>query len=135
MRTKRIAISGFFNPIHIGHIRMIQESAKLGNVYVIINNDEQVKLKGSTPFMNEEDRREIVSNIKGVYKTVISFDTDKSIGKTLRWIAPDIFANGGDRKDEDDIPESKICKELGIKMIFNIGGNKIRSSSELLKKL
>ncbi len=139
MQTKKqiiVAVSGYFNPIHIGHIRMFQEAKKLGTkLVVIVNNDKQVKIKGSIPFMNEKERIEIIKAIKQVDQVILSIDKDKSVCKTLKMINPDIFANGGDRK-LDNIPEYKICKEINCKMVFNIGkGGKIQSSSGLLKKI
>ena len=131
---KIIAVSGYFNPVHIGHIKMFQEAKALGDkLVVIINNDNQIKLKGSAQFMTEQDRLFIIKNLKPVDDAVISIDQDKSVRKTLEMIRPHIFANGGDRK-ADNIPEYKLCDELGIEMVFNVGGGKIRSSSELISK-
>lgn len=127
---KVVCVSGFFNPLHIGHIRMFNEARKMGDrLIVIVNSDLQVGIKGSKLFMNEDDRAEIISNLESVDKAVISIDTDGSVCKTLEWLSPKIFANGGDRK-ADNIPEDKICEDLGIKMIFGVGGDKIRNSSD-----
>lgn len=128
-----VAISGYFNPIHVGHLKMVEEAKKLGEyLIVIINNDKQVELKGSIPFMDENDRAEIVKALKWVDQVFISIDNDKTVCQSLKKIKPDIFANGGDRK-AGNIPEDKICDDLNIKMINNVGGNKIRSSSTLIK--
>ncbi len=127
-----VAISGYFNPIHVGHLELLEAAKKLGDyLVVIVNNDEQVELKGSIPFMTLEDRVEIVKAIKGVDEVFISIDQDKSVCKSLQAIKPDIFAQGGDR-NEGNVPEAEICRKLNIKMIDGCG-KKIRSSSILLK--
>jgi len=129
-----VAISGYFNPVHLGHLRMIEEAKKLGDVLIaIINNDRQIKLKGSVLFMNERERMMIVKSFKAVDKVVLSIDKDRTVCKTLARIKPDIFANGGDRASTKDIPEAKICRRLGIKMMFGVGGKKTASSSALIK--
>lgn len=139
-----IIVSGYFNPIHTGHLDMLQEASRLGSaLYVIVNNDKQVKIKGSVPFMNEEERLRIVRSIKGVSGAAISIDEDSSVSESLAAlhiaILSDgfdniIFANGGDRKKAKDIPEYEICSRLGIRMIFGIGGDKTQSSSTLIKE-
>jgi cytidyltransferase-like protein len=127
---KKIAISGHFDPIHIGHLEYIKMARELGDyLIVIVNNDKQAALKKGRSFMCEDDRLMIVSQIKGVDEAVISIDDDKTVCKTLDLLKPDIFANGGDRSNEE-IPEYKICKENGIQVIDGLG-NKIRSSSDL----
>ena len=139
MKNKKeiiVAVSGYFNPVHIGHIRMFKRAKKIGDkLIVIVNNDNQVKLKGSVQFMNEKERMEIISALKLVDKVILSIDKDKTVCKTLKLIKPHIFANGGDR-NKKNIPEVDICKEINCKMIFNIGrGGKIQSSSWLLKNI
>jgi cytidyltransferase-like protein len=132
---KTVCVSGYFNPIHSGHISMFKEAKKLGNyLIVIINNDNQVKVKGSVPFMKVEERAEIIKNLRMVDQVVISIDKDKTVCKTLAKVCPDIFANGGDRKNPKDIPEAEVCDRLGIKMVFNVGGSKTQSSSTIIKK-
>jgi len=127
---KKIAISGYFDPIHIGHLEYIKMARELGDyLIVIVNSDKQAALKKGRSFMCEDDRLMIVSQIKGVDEAVISIDDDKTVCKTLDLLKPDIFANGGDRSNEE-IPEYKICKENGIQVIDGLG-NKIRSSSDL----
>ena len=127
---KKVAISGYFDPIHIGHLEYIKLAKTLGNyLIVIVNNDKQAFLKKGKSFMCEDDRLAIVSQIKDVDEAVVSIDEDKTVCKTLDLLKPDIFANGGDRSNEE-IPEYKICKENGIQVIDGLG-NKIRSSSDL----
>ena len=131
---KKVAVSGYFNPLHIGHIRLLKEAKELGDyLVVILNNDQQVKLKGSVPFMKIADRKEIVESLKYVDEVFISIDKDKSISQSLTQVKPDIFANGGDRHQEE-IPETKVCQAYNIKMVDNVGGQKIRSSSSLIKE-
>lgn len=142
-----VILSGYFNPVHIGHVDMIRDASKLGSVYVIVNNDEQVKLKGSVPFMHEDERKYILGNIKGVKNVMVSIDKDKTVCESIHKIhntlndksgknkVKIVFANGGDRKNMKDIPEAKVCKKLGIDMAFNIGSyGKIQSSSALIAK-
>jgi cytidyltransferase-like protein len=134
---KIVAVSGGFDPIHVGHVRLINEAKKLGDeLIVIINNDIWLKKKKKYNFMSQEDRVEIISNLKAVDKVVLtSHDAssdDMSVCNELNLLKPDIFANGGDRK-EDNIPEYELCNKLGIKMVFNVGGEKLRSSSDLVR--
>jgi len=138
-----VAISGFFNPLHIGHIDYISAARNLGDyLIVIVNSDDQVEMKGSVPFMNQDDRLTIIRNIKGVDRCIIAIDDDGSVCNTLReefkrlqndpFFEDMIFANGGDRK-KGYVPESVLEDELGIVMVYNIGGGKIQSSSDLIK--
>jgi len=135
---KSVAVSGGFDPIHIGHIRLLKEAKKLGDkLIVILNNDNWLKKKKGYAFMPQQDRMEILNSIRYVDEVVLSFhekDTkDISICRELEQIKPNIFANGGDRK-ADNIPEYTICEKLGIEMVFNVGGEKLRSSSDLVKE-
>ena len=134
-----VAVSGGFDPIHIGHVRMFNEAKKLGTKLVmILNNDNWLKLKKGYSFMQEKERKEIIEALRAVDKVVLTDHKkgtkDMSICSTLRKVKPDIFANGGDRK-LDNIPEVAVCKEIGCKMIFNVGkGGKVQSSSWLIEK-
>jgi cytidyltransferase-like protein len=141
-KKKTVVVSGGFDPLHIGHIRYMKEAKALGDeLIVILNNDNWLRQKKSKEFMPEDERKEIIEALECVDKVIISkhsknFDfnkaDDRSVCRELKKIKPHIFANGGDRF-ADDIPEFKLCKELGIEMAFNIGkGGKVRSSSELL---
>ena len=138
-----VVISGYFNPIHKGHIDYIQSAKTLGSkLIVIVNNDKQVKIKGSKPFQDEDERRMIVSNIKGVDSAVVSIDEDSTVCQSLRaeylkhrdnfFFMDMVFCTGGDRK-EGGVPEDILTDELGIRMIYNVGGEKTQSSSKLLK--
>ena len=127
---KVVAISGYFDPIHVGHLEYINMAKKLGDkLVVIVNNNYQCELKKGKPFMDEKDRVTIVSNLKNVDEVFLSIDEDKTVCASLEKIKPDIFANGGDRKNYE-IPESVICKKHDIKIIDGLG-DKIRSSSDL----
>ena len=139
-----VAISGFFNPLHIGHIDYISAARNLGDfLVVIVNSDDQVKIKGSVPFMNQDDRLRIIRNIKGVDRAVMAIDEDGSVCQTIReefkrlqndpFFEEMVFANGGDRK-EGGVPEDVLEEELGVRMIYNAGGDKVQSSSNLIKK-
>jgi len=131
-RIITVAVSGYFNPLHIGHLDYLEAAKKLGDkLLVILNNDEQVKAKGSVPFMNEQDRLRIVSALKVVDEVVLSIDKGKPVIESLRKYKPDIFCNGGDQT-EKTIPETEVCNELGIELVFGVGGNKARSSSTLI---
>lgn len=124
---KIVATSGYFNPLHIGHLNLIKEAKALGDyLVVIVNNNEQVKLKGSKIFQDEKERVEIVKALKYVDKVILSIDKDRTIRETLKTINPDIFAKGG-----DSTPENTPEKDLGIKVVYNVGGSKIQSSSWL----
>ena len=136
-----VAVSGGFDPIHIGHVRMFKEAKALGDeLVVILNNDNWLTDKKGAPFMPEEERKEIIEAIAGVDRVVITDhalgDPDRSVCRTLAEINPHIFVNGGDRKpDGDPVPEVDLCKELGIDLVYNIGtGGKVQSSSWLIKK-
>ena len=127
---KKVCISGYFDPLHVGHLEYINKAKELGDyLVVIVNNNLQCKLKKGKFFMDEKDRIEIVKNLKSVDEVFLSIDKDKTVSKSLEKLKPSVFANGGDRKNYE-IPESKICKEHGIEIIDGLG-DKIRSSSDL----
>jgi len=131
MSITSVAISGYFNPLHIGHLELIKKARELGNkLIIIVNNDYQVKLKNRIPFLSECDRIKIMKEIKGVDEVFLSIDKDKTVCESLRKINPNIFANGGDRHNKE-IPEAVVCQELNIKIIDGLG-DKIRSSSEII---
>lgn len=131
---KTVAASGYFDPIHIGHIKYLKDSRKLGDkLIVILNNEIQVKMKKGCSFMPLNERIEILRSLRFVDDVVVSIDKDSSVCKTLEMLKPDIFAKGGDRTI-DNIPEKATCEKLGIKMVFGVGGGKIQSSSWLINK-
>jgi cytidyltransferase-like protein len=132
---KRVALSGGFDPIHVGHVRMIQAAAEMGDVTVITNSDDWLMRKKGYIFMKYEERQEILNAIKGVYDVVKASDIDDTVCATLLFLRPDIFANGGDRK-EGNIPEYTLCEDMGIEMKFGVGGDdKPQSSSWLIEKV
>ena len=127
---KTVAISGYFDPIHVGHLEYIELSKRMGDyLVVIVNNNHQCKLKKGKHFMDESDRIKIVESIKGVDEVFLSIDSDKTVCKSLEKIKPDVFTNGGDRHNQE-IPESVVCKKYGIELLDGMG-KKIRSSSDL----
>lgn len=127
---RTVAVSGYFDPLHVGHLEYLQLAKKLGDrLVVIVNNNHQCELKKGKPFMDEADRVKIVESIGIVDEVVLSVDEDRSVCASLDLIKPDIFANGGDRST-NEVPESHICKKHCIKMIDGLG-TKIRSSSDL----
>ena len=130
MSKKTVAVSGYFDPIHVGHIEYLELAKKIGDyLIIIVNNDFQASLKKGKSFMNENDRVEIVSALKCVDEVFLSIDKDSSVCKSLEHLKPDIFANGGDRK-LDEIPETSVMKKYNIKIVDGLG-KKIRSSSDL----
>ena len=127
---KTVAVSGYFDPIHVGHLEYLELAKKLGDrLVVIVNNNHQCVLKKGKPFMDEADRVKIVEALGIVDEAFLSIDEDKSVCASLDAIKPDIFANGGDRS-VGEVPESVVCKKHGIEMIDGLG-DKIRSSSDL----
>ena len=139
MKKKAIIVSGYFNPIHKGHLEYFNNAKALADeLFVIVNNDLQRGLKGTKEFQKEEERLFIVKNIKAVDKTFLSIDDDRTVCASIKQIFQQFhkeydlgFANGGDQ-DNNSIPEGPIFKECGIKLIDGFG-EKIQSSSWLLK--
>ena len=140
-KQKAIIVSGYFNPIHKGHLEYFNNAKAIADqLFVIVNNDHQRALKGSKEFQDENERMVIVSNIKAVDKAILSIDTDRTVCATIKMIAEEFgseydlgFANGGDQKNEN-CPESGVCNEFKIKLIDGLG-DKIQSSSWILKKI
>ncbi len=132
---KKVCISGYFTLIHVGHIRLMKEAKALGDyLVVILNNDDQLKVKKGKVVVSAAHRKEIIEAIKCVDEVVVSIDKDGSQCETLAMIKPDIFANGGDR-NEGNIPEVQTCIDNNIEMVYNVGaGGKIDSSTRLLKE-
>ena len=127
-------VSGYFDPIHVGHIEYFKLSKNVADkLMVIVNNDEQAILKKGKPFMPADERVKLIQELKCVDYVVKSIDTDRTVCKTLELVEPrpTFFCNGGDQNNES-IPEAKICKELGIILLDGFG-DKIQSSSWLIK--
>ena len=131
--TITVAVSGGFDPIHKGHVRMIRAASAFGQVIVIANSDEWLQRKKGYVFMPFEERAEILESIKGVQAVVKAKDDDDTVCETLKDLRPTMFANGGDRKG-DNVPEVAVCEELSIQMLWNVGGDKVQSSSWLVDK-
>jgi len=134
MSEKIVVVSGGFDPIHVGHLRMMKEAAEHGKLTVVINSDAWLKRKKGYVFMPWEERAELISALSCVDKVIEAKDDDRTVCETLKELRPDIFANGGDR-GVNTTPEAKLCEELGIELMWNIGGGKVRSSSNLVKEI
>lgn len=132
MRPK-ICVSGGFDPLHVGHLHMFKAAAQIGDLYVIINSDEWLFRKKGKVFMPWRERAEIIAELQCVTAVSPVDDSDGTVCEALKRIQPEYFANGGDRV-KDNTPEGKVCSEYAIQMLFNIGGEKIASSSEMLDK-
>ena len=139
MKKNAIIVSGYFNPLHQGHLEYFNKARMYADLLlVIVNNDSQRLLKGSKEFQKEDERLYIIQNIKGVDHSLLSVDVDRTVCKTLEMLHKKYgniynlaFANGGDQKN-DTIPERSVCEQLGISLIDGLG-EKIQSSSWLLK--
>jgi D-beta-D-heptose 7-phosphate kinase/D-beta-D-heptose 1-phosphate adenosyltransferase len=134
---RKVIVSGGFDPLHIGHLRMFEKAKKLGDhLTVILNSDKFLIDKKGFKFMSFAERKEIILGLTCVDKVIKSIDKDNTVCKTLEKLSKkneiDIFANGGDRKNINQIPEYDVCKKYKIEMIFDIGGDKIQSSSDLV---
>lgn len=140
MKPKAIIVSGYFNPIHKGHVEYFNNAKAFGDyLIVIVNNDKQRVLKGSKEFQQEDERLFIVSNIKSVDHVFLSIDEDRTVCATIEYLYKQfnhkyqlVFANGGDQNNSS-IPEVSICEKFGIELLDGLG-NKIQSSSWLLNK-
>lgn len=133
---KIVILSGFFNPLHGGHLDMIEEGAKLGDkLIVIVNNDVQQKIKKGKIILDERNRLRLISALKHVDDAVLAIDQDPTVIETLRVIAKEhpndelIFANGGDRSSAKVVPETEVCEEFEIKMLYGVGGTHKADSS------
>ena len=139
-KIKGIIVSGYFNPLHKGHLELFKKAKEFGDqLFVIVNNDSQRALKGSVEFMKQDERILIINALEITDKTFLSIDKDRSVSATIEQIYMSLgneyelyFANGGDQNNSI-ILESNICRKLGIKLIEGLGG-KIQSSSWLLEK-
>ncbi len=138
---KIVMVSGGFDPVHIGHVRLFNEAKKLGDkLVVVINNDNWLKLKKGYVFMPEHERKEIIEAFEAVDRVILSSHKkntkDISITEDIRSLRPHIFAKGGDRHVGNiPSPEVLVCEEIGCKIINDVGhGGKVQSSSDLVKK-
>tara|TARA_B100000212_G_C27325673_1_gene512251 strand:- start:423 stop:1181 length:759 start_codon:yes stop_codon:yes gene_type:complete len=136
---KTVVVSGGFDPVHIGHLQLFEEAKKLGDhLIVIVNSDKFLQEKKNFVFMPSTERKQIILGFSCVDEVIDSIDKDHTVSKTLQKLSSnrkiDIFANGGDRKDLNDIPEYEICRKNNIEMVFDVGGGKIQSSSDLTKQ-
>ena len=124
-----VAISGAFDPIHVGHMRYIQEAAKLGDrLVVILNSDAFLLRKKGFVFMPFAERKELLEGISGVDEVIASIDDDQTVSRTLEKLKPDIFAKGGDRSEQEHIPEVDTCSRIGCTVVMKVGGSKILHS-------
>lgn len=136
---KVVAVSGGFDPVHIGHVRMFNEAKALGDyLVVILNNDAWLRAKKGYAFMPQEERKEILEALRAVDEVLLTnhreAPKDMSVCAELQALKPHVFANGGDRK-EGTVPEYVVCEDLGIEMVFDVGlGGKVQSSSWLVGK-
>ncbi len=128
-----IAVSGGFDPIHKGHIRMLKDACSYGDLIIILNGDSWLERKKGKPFMSADERKEILESIRYVHRVYIHNSKLDDVSDALKLLRPTYFANGGDR-NEENTPESSVCRDLGIVELYNIGGEKVQSSSWLLEK-
>jgi cytidyltransferase-like protein len=129
-----VMVSGGFDPVHVGHIRMILAAAKYGDVIVIANSDDWLYRKKGFVFMEFSSRYEILNSIKGVILVDSVNDIDGTVCSAIRRHKPDYFANGGDR-GRTNTPEQDVCEDLGVELLWAIGGDeKVESSSDLIKR-
>ena len=131
--------SGGFDPLHVGHLRCILETADKadqdgGYVVIIVNGDGFLERKKGKPFMPANERAEIIAAIRGVDAVIIWDDGGQTVIGAIAILKPDYFTKGGDRAAPEDIPEWNICEEVGCKVLFNVGGGKVQSSSWLIEK-
>jgi D-beta-D-heptose 7-phosphate kinase/D-beta-D-heptose 1-phosphate adenosyltransferase len=133
-RTKRIVVaSGYFNPLHKGHIEYLQRSRELGDqLIVIVNNDEQVRMKKGYVLLSAEDRIKVVRELECVDMAIESVDKTRSVVETLKLLHPHVFTNGGDQTN-DSIPEAEYCRTMGIELVDGLG-EKIESSSDIVNR-
>lgn len=135
-----VAVSGGFDPVHIGHVRMFNEAKKLGHeLVVILNNDNWLRAKKGYTFMSQEERREIIEAFDAVDRVILTSHpedpSDMSVCEELKMIKPHVFANGGDRTNKN-VPEIPLCEEIECSMVYNVGqGGKVQSSSWLVAKV
>jgi rfaE bifunctional protein nucleotidyltransferase chain/domain len=132
-RKKIVVASGYFNPLHFGHIEYLEKSKELGDILVVIvNNDKQTLLKKGKVLISATDRIKVIRALECVDLVIESVDEDRTVCKTLAALHPDIFTNGGDQSNEN-IPEAEVCNRLNIKMVDSLG-SKVESSSDIVRR-
>ena len=134
MIDKTIVISGGFDPLHVGHLNMIQAAAQLGDVTVVLNSDEWLINKKGYVFMPYKERNYLLKQLKGVVAVSAVDDSDGTVCEALQRLKPDIFGNGGDRTLQNT-PEVELCVKLNIATAWKLGGEKIQSSRGLINTL
>ena len=133
-RERVVAVSGGFDPVHVGHLKMFEAARALGDkLLVILNSDKFLMEKKGFVFMPFEERKEILEGIRFVDEVAECIDRDHTVCETLKWLRPKVFANGGDRDGTEKIPEVHVCRAYGIEMVFGVGGGKVQSSSALAR--
>lgn len=133
MSDRIVLVSGGFDPLHKGHVRLIEGAAQAGTVVVALNSDAWLMKKKGYVFMPWAERREILMALRNVSEVVAVNDQDGSVAAAIREVKPKLFANGGDRT-EPNIYELAACKSVGARMLINIGGGKVQSSSALVRQ-
>ena len=135
------ATSGGYDPVHVGHLRCFDDMRQLSDqhgdsiVVVVINGDGFLNRKKGYAFMTEEERLEIISGFRSVDFAVIWNDATQTVCGALEVIQPDFFCKGGDRDSFENVPESKVCTDIGCEVLFNVGGEKVQSSSTLVDRM
>lgn len=132
-KNRVIAVSGGFDPVHIGHIRYLKAASELGKVLVMLNTDEWLTRKKGKPFMPYRERKEVLEALRYVHRVVPVIDADDSVAESILHYKPDVFAKGGDRTIEN-IPadEKEACLRIGAQLMVGVGGGKVQSSSWLI---
>ncbi len=140
---KVFATSGGFDPVHVGHLRCFDEMRSISwNKYhedaltvIIVNGDGFLERKKGFAFMNEKERLEIISGFRSVDYAVLWSDESQTVCGALEILKPDFFCKGGDRDSFENVPESKVCADIGCEVLFNVGGGKVQSSSSLVDRM
>ena len=133
-KKETIALSGGFDPVHVGHLRMIKAASEIGRVVIVLNSDDWLMRKKGYVFMTFEERKELLKAFNEVKDVIEVNDIDNTVCEALDRIRPHYFGNGGDRKS-DNVPEVNLCVKLGIELVWNLGGDKIQSSSDLVNSM
>ena len=132
-KNRVIAVSGGFDPVHIGHIRYLKAASELGKVLVILNTDAWLTRKKGKPFMLFQERKEVLEALRYVHRVVPVIDADDSVAESILLYKPDVFAKGGDRTIENiPVEEKEACLRIGAQLIVGVGGGKVQSSSWLI---